>query len=155
MDEALERANAILRDYSASARGLFTAADVLFPAARRHDGAPLVWPYLYLAYDALQSGEPARGLAMAREAKKRTNVQALLANLVEWETIAAALQGGASAETIQLLQEAQAFNPFSDRIAANLHAMIAGEPAGAMRVANDTSSSDARERFREELRLAA
>jgi len=253
MDEALERANAILRDNSASSRRLFKAADVLFHAARRFDegmasivykhvlivlerafarekslpaerrlpslivgghivqgfchehmgetarakqaytealaldptsdaaltargllayetdhpsalrdferaattGTPLVWPYLYLAYDALQSGEPARGLAMAREAKKRTQAPALLANLVEWEAIAAALQGGASAETIQLLQEAQAFNPFSDRISANLQAMIASEPAGAMRVANDTSPRDARERFSEELRLAA
>lgn len=253
MDEALERANVILREQAPSARRLFKAADVLFHAARHFDeaaaatvykrvllvldralaldaslpaeerlssltgggyvvkgvchehleqpeeakraytaalavdpesdaaltargllsldtdrtaalrdferavkkGTPLLWPYLYLAHDALQSGEFRRCLDMAQQAIARTRAPVLRANLMEWMAIASLELAPGSKTSIALLQEAQVANPLSDRIAANLQDRLADKPAASLRVANDTSPREAMKGFSRELRLAA
>ncbi|MEO7330670.1 MAG: hypothetical protein ABI193_18995, partial [Minicystis sp.] len=253
MDDALERANAILREEAPSVRRLFKAADVLFNAARNFDsalaatvykrvvlvldralaldanlppeerlssltvggyvvkglchehledpeeakraytaalavdpesdaaltargllsldtdragalrdferavnkGTPLPWPYLYLAHDALQSSELRRCLDMAQQAMVRTRAPILRANLMEWMAIASFELAPGSKTSVALMQEAQAFNPLSVRIAANLQDLLAGKPAAGLRVANDTSPREAMTGFSSELRLAA
>jgi tetratricopeptide (TPR) repeat protein len=245
MDDALERANAILREQAPSVRRLFKAADVLFNAARNLDeaaaatvykrvllvldralvldaslpaeerlssltvggyvvrglchehleqpaeakraytaalavdpesdaaltargllsldtdpaaalrdferavkkGTPLLWPYLYLAHDALQSGEFRRCLDMVQQAMARTRAPVLRANLMEWMAIASLELAPGSKTSVALLQEAQAANPLSDRIAANLQDLLAGKPAAGLRVANDTSPREAMKGF--------
>jgi tetratricopeptide (TPR) repeat protein len=251
IDEALERANAILREQNPSARRLFKAADVLFHAARNFEqaaaaavytrtlvvldralaldmnlpqeerlssvtvggyvlkglcyehlaqpaearrsytaalavdpdaeaaltargllllhsehpaalrdferavkkGTPLLWPYLYLAHDALESGEFRRCLDMAEHALARTRAPVLRANLMEWMAIASIELAPGSKTSIALMRDAQTVNPLSERIAANLKDLLAGKPPDGLRVANDTSPREAMERLSRELQL--
>ncbi|AKT39348.1 tetratricopeptide repeat protein [Chondromyces crocatus] len=114
-------------------------------------GTPLVWPYVYLAFDALRKDEPTRCLLLARQAEKRTQDPVMRANIAEWIAIATARQGAAQAESIARFQEAQVFNPLSARIAENLRHSITGDHA-ALIVANDTTVEAAREQLSEALR---
>lgn len=147
-------------DAALTARGLVSLDTDRAAALRDFEravkkGTPLLWPYLYLAHDALQSGEFRRCLDMSQQAMARTRAPVLRANLMEWMAIASLVLSPGSKMSVALLQDAQAANPLSDRIAANLQDLIAGKPAGSLRVANDTSSQEARKDFSRELRPAA
>jgi hypothetical protein len=103
-----------------------------------------------LAYDAVSSGELVRGIEMAHKAFKRTGDVRLRANLLEWCAIASARKDGRSAESVALLQEAQAFAPFNERIGANLERLMAGgEALRDLAVANDTTPREASERLKQ------
>jgi tetratricopeptide (TPR) repeat protein len=114
-------------------------------------GTPLPWPYLYLAHDALESGEFRRCLEMAESALARTRAPVLRANLMEWKAIASMRLVPGSKTSIALMQDAQTFNPLSERIAANLKNLLAGKPRDDLSVANDTSPREAMEAFSREL----
>lgn len=116
-------------------------------------GTPLVWPYLYLAYDALRNDEYGRCIEMALQGTTRTHDPKLLANLFEWIAIASAQQGAAM-KALQFLEEARTYNPFNERIAENLRDMSSGKLLG-MSVANDTTPEEAKEQLSGSLRLAA
>jgi hypothetical protein len=119
------------------------------------NGTPLLWPFLYLSHDALQSGELRRCLDMAQQAIVRTHAPALRANLMEWMAIAIAKLELAprNRTSVALMQEAQAVNPLNERIAANLKALLDGSPPKGLQVANDTSPREAMKDFSRELPL--
>lgn len=116
-------------------------------------GTPLVWPYFYLAHDALQGGEYRRCIDLAKDALLRTRAPVLRANLIEWMAIASMELSPDSRASVELMQDAQTANPLSDRIAGNLQGLIAGKHGEGLSVANDTSSSEAIEGLSREMRL--
>ncbi|EYF01210.1 Hypothetical protein CAP_8551 [Chondromyces apiculatus DSM 436] len=151
-------------DDALTARGLVSLETDRAAALRDFEravtkGTPLLWPYLYLAHDALQSGELRRCRDMAQQALARTRAPVLRANLMEWIAIASLKLAPGNKTSVGLLQDAQAINPLSDRIAANLQDLLAGKPAAGLRVANDTSPREAMKDFikdfSSELHLAA
>jgi hypothetical protein len=92
---------------------------------------------------------------MAQQAMVRTGTLVLRANLMEWMAIASLALAPGSKRSVALLQEAQAANPLSDRIAANLQDLLAGKPAAGLQLVNDTSPREAMKDFSKELRGVA
>ncbi len=116
----------------------------------------LVWPYFFLAIEALENGEYSRCLEMADHSVKRTTDPSLLANLYEWMGIAAARRGESIEMAVQYLKKAYSLDPFNERVEGNLQLLLADAPnTAAFRLANDISPLQASERLREGLRPAA
>jgi len=84
--------------------------------------APLAWPYLYLAHDALMKGRYERVEALAGDALLRTKRASLRAELFEWSAIAAAQLGRRREVVRERFSSAIAEDPLNERIRRNAEA---------------------------------
>lgn len=133
-------------DIVLSARGLVRMeasrqSDALLDFQRAVDAGTLVtWPFIYLAEHAMQSHDFATALPLIDQSLRRNPEERIRANLLEWRAIAMQSLGRVN-EAVQAAYEAQALEPFNERIAENVDMIRKAQPVERMRVVVDVSPS--------------
>ncbi|EYF02462.1 tetratricopeptide repeat protein [Chondromyces apiculatus] len=79
-------------------------------------GTPLIWPYLHLAFHALNTAEYERCLELCRTGLERTEDERLRAALYEWMVVSVVMLGSPPPLVEDLLERALDLAPFNARI---------------------------------------
>ncbi|HSN98129.1 MAG TPA: hypothetical protein VLS89_07520, partial [Candidatus Nanopelagicales bacterium] len=151
-------------DAALTARGMLLMARAEVPRAREDFeraielGTPLVWPYLYLAFQGLKASEYERCIELCRRGLVRTEDDRLRGALYEWMVISELMLLRSPPSIVEeLFERALDMAPFNVRISRYRESYVQREPVDVAELAWELTDEAANDNARREIlrRVAA